>query len=362
MAWGDGSIYRRKDGRWCGQLSVGGRRFYVYGRTRREALDKLAALRERARQGLLSRPGARTVGDLLEAVFASQWQRWSERTRHDYKRLADSLLRHLGRKTKLAALTPERLEALFTSLSGEMGSKAVWDCYRLLRRCLNLAVRWGWLPDSPLRRVEPPRTRRQGRPLWSSEGVKRFLRGAKDSPHWPWWALSLACGLRPGEVAALRWRDVDWGRGALYVSRSVQRVGGRWIERPATKTGKGRLIPLSELAKEALRRQRELLLARGLPVVGDALVFPAQRGDGYQDRTVVGHALHREAKRLGLYPIRLHDLRHLSASLALEMRAPLPLVSKFLGHASPATTTSVYAHALSDASMIARLLDQALFG
>jgi integrase len=202
--------------------------------------------------------------------------------------------------------------------------------------------------------------RRQERRLWTSEETRRFLRGARDSPHWPWWALSLACGLRPGEVAALRWRDVDWGRGALYVSRSVQRVGGRWIERPTTKTGKGRLIPLSELAKEALRRQRELLLARGLPVVGDALIFPAQRGDGYQDRTVVNHSLHREAKRLGLHPIRLHDLRHLAASLALEMGAPLPLVSKFLGHASPATTTGVYAHALSDASMIARLLDQAL--
>jgi integrase len=361
MAWGDGSIYRRKDGRWCGQLSVGGRRFYVYGRTRREALDKLAALRERARQGLLSRPGARTVGDLLEAVFASQWQRWSERTRHDYKRLADSLLRHLGR-TRLTALTPERLEALFAFLSGEMGSKAVWDCYRLLRRCLNLAVRWGWLADSPLKRVEPPRMRRQERRLWTPEETRRFLQQTRDSPYWPWWALSLACGLRPGEVAALRWRDVDWGRGAIHISRSVQRVGGRWIERPTTKTGKGRLIPLSELAKEALRRQRELLLARGLPVVGDALIFPAQRGDGYQDRTVVGHAFRREAKRLGLYPIRLHDLRHLTASLALEGGASIATVSKFLGHSSPNTTSSSYIHDLRGTSFVAQLLDQALFG
>jgi integrase len=161
-------------------------------------------------------------------------------------------------------------------------------------------------------------------------------------------------------VAALRWRDVDWERGVLRVEMSAQKVAGRWLDgEPKTRASR-RQVPLSQLAREALRRQRELLLARGLPVVGDALVFPAQRGDGYQDRTVVGHALHREAKRLGLYPIRLHDLRHLSASLALEMGAPLPLVSKFLGHASPTTTTGVYTHALTDAFLVAQLLDRAL--
>jgi hypothetical protein len=61
MAWGDGSLYRRKDGRWCGQLSVGGTRRYVYGRSREEALAKLAALREGARQGLPPRPAPRVA-------------------------------------------------------------------------------------------------------------------------------------------------------------------------------------------------------------------------------------------------------------------------------------------------------------
>ncbi|HXG41975.1 MAG TPA: site-specific integrase [Dehalococcoidia bacterium] len=361
MAWGDGSLYRRRDGRWCGQLSVGGRRLYVYGRTRREAMERLAALRERARQGLLPPQGSRTVGDLLRAVLASQGQRWSERTRHDYGLLAGHLLRHLER-ARLSSLSPERLEAVLAALSGELGAKAVWDCYRLLRRALNLAVRWGWLPDSPLKRVEPPRLERRERRLWTAGEARLFLREARGSPYWPWWALSLACGLRPGEAAALRWRDVDWERGLLSVSRSVQRVGGRWAERATTKTGRGRSVPLSALAMEALRRQRELLMARGLPVVGDALVFPAQRGGGYQDRTVVGHALHREARRLGLAPIRLHDLRHLSASIALEMGAPVTLTARFLGHATPATTTGTYAHALGDAGLVATLLDQALSG
>jgi hypothetical protein len=68
MAWGDGSIYRRKDGRWCGQLSVGGRRRYVYGRTRREAESKLRRLRELARRGSLPEGPDRTVSHLLGAV------------------------------------------------------------------------------------------------------------------------------------------------------------------------------------------------------------------------------------------------------------------------------------------------------
>ena len=359
MAWGDGSLYRRKVGRWCGQLSVGGRRLYVYGRSKREAQEKLKALRERARRGLLPPEGRRTVADLLQAVLAAKEGGWAERTREDYRRLSEALARHLG-KVRLSQLAPERLAVLFGDLSREMGQKAVWDCYCLLRQSLNLAVRWGWLTDSPLKRVDPPRPPRQERPLWTLEETRRFLRETGGSPFWPWWALSLACGLRAGEVTALRWRDVDWERRVLYVSRSAQRVAGRWSERPTTKTGKGRTVPLSGLALQALRRQRELLLERGLPAVGDALVFPAQRGESYQDRTTVGHALHREARRLGLPPIRLHDLRHLSASIALQMGAPVTLTARFLGHATPSTTTGTYAHALQDTRAVADLLDGAL--
>jgi integrase len=273
--------------------------------------------------------------------------------------LAGAIEERLG-KVKLLRLEPSRLQGLFSELRQTLGPKAAYDAYRVLRRALNLAVRWGWLPDSPLERVEPPPYRAGERRLWTAEEARQFLRETRGSPYWPWWALSLACGLRPGEVAALRWRDVDWERGVLRVEKSAQKVAGRWLDGGPKTRASRRQVPLSQLAREALRRQRELLLARGLPVVGDALVFPAQRGDGYQDRTVVGHALHREAKRLGLYPIRLHDLRHSSASLALEMGAPLPLVSKFLGHASPTTTTGVYTHALTDAFLVAQLLDRAL--
>ena len=360
MAWGDGSVYRRRDGRWCGQLSVGGRRLYAYGRSKREAQERLRALRERARRGLLPREGRRTVQDLLEAVLAAKEGAWAERTREDCRRLAGLILRHLGR-ARLSQLAPERLAVLFSDLSREVGQKAVWDCYRLLRLSLNLAVRWGWLPESPLKGVDPPRPRREERPLWTLQEAGRFLRETRRSPHWPWWALSLACGLRVGEVTALRWRDVDWERGVLHVSRSVQRLSGRWVERATTKTGKGRTVPLSGLAMEALRRQREMLLERGLPVVGDALVFPAQReGEGYQDRTTITHALHREARRRSLRPIRLHDLRHLSASIALEMGAPVTLVSRYLGHATPATTAGTYAHALQDARVVGEMVAQAL--
>jgi integrase len=96
-------------------------------------------------------------------------------------------------------------------------------------------------------------------------------------------------------------------------------------------------------------------------VVGDALVFPNGQGS-YTLPSTMGHALHRAARRLSLHPIRPHDLRHLSASIALEMGAPVTLAARFLGHASPNTTTGTYAHALSDASLVGRLLDQALGG
>jgi hypothetical protein len=106
MAWGDGSLYRRKDGRWCGQLSVGGKRLYVYGRSRREALMRLAALRERARQGLPRRPRPRAAEPQPQG-----------QTGHERPGLR---LRPLGR-VRLVPIPPERLAALSASQSGETG-------------------------------------------------------------------------------------------------------------------------------------------------------------------------------------------------------------------------------------------------
>jgi integrase len=358
MAWGDGSIYRRKDGRWCGQLSVGGRRRYVYGRTRREAESKLRRLRELARRGSLPEGPDRTVSHLLGEFLRQGEGRWRPRTLHDYRRLAGAIEERLG-KVKLLRLEPSRLQALFAELGEALGPKAAYDAYRVLRRALNLAVRWGWLPDSPLERVEPPPYRAGERRVWTAEEARRFLRETRGSPYWPWWVIAITCALRPGEACALRWRDVDWERGVLRVERSAQKVAGRWLEgQPKTRASR-RQVPLSQLAREALRRQREQLLAKGMPAVGDALVFPNRQGS-YTLPSTVGHALHREARRLGLHPIRPHDLRHLSASIVLQMGAPVTLAARFLGHTTPTTTTSVYAHALTDASLVAQLLDQAL--
>ena len=83
MAWGDGSLYRRRDGRWCGQLSVGGRRRYVYGRTRREAEARLRRLRELARRGSLPEGPDRTVSHLLGEFLRQGEARWRPRTLHD---------------------------------------------------------------------------------------------------------------------------------------------------------------------------------------------------------------------------------------------------------------------------------------
>jgi integrase len=272
--------------------------------------------------------------------------------------LAGAIEERLGR-VKLMRLEPSRLQGLFGELRQTLGPKAAYDTYRMLKRAFRLAIRWGWLPESPLERVEPPPYRAGERRVWTAEEARQFLRETRGSPYWPWWVIAITCALRPGEACALRWRDVDWERGVLRVERSAQKVAGRWLEgQPKTKASR-RQVPLSQLAREALMRQRERLLAKGMPVVGDALVFPNRQGS-YTLPSTVGHALHREARRMGLYSIRPHDLRHLSASIALEMGAPVPLTARFLGHASPATTTGVYGHALSDASLVAQLLDRAL--
>ena len=104
---GEGSINRRKDGRWQASLQVAGRRRTVYGRTRKEAARRLDALkREVASSGALSDPGRRTVNDLLDAWLETVAPTLRPRTIHDYRLTCEKSLR-----PEVGALRLERLTA-----------------------------------------------------------------------------------------------------------------------------------------------------------------------------------------------------------------------------------------------------------
>jgi len=161
------------------------------------------------------------------------------------------------------------------------------------------------------------------------------------------WALrarfAATTGLRQGELRALVWADIDWGKpGYVYVNKAVKHNSSD-IGDPKTKRGK-RKVPLHPDVKQSLQ---ELYLLLGRPA-DDALVFTGRFGDPL-GTNVFAKVIGKACKEAGVDRIRWHDLRHYYASRLLQkFGADWWTITNLMGHASISTTSDVYGHWLDD--------------
>lgn len=158
--------------------------------------------------------------------------------------------------------------------------------------------------------------------------------------------LMLATGLRRGEALALQWRDIDFTRGELTVWRSWTKVEGKGtFSAPKTRHAR-RKVPLPRGLLLRLQERRQKLLERLTPEeLWELFLFGG--GKPY-DPDAFNHYLRRLAEKAGLGRVRVHDLRHTWASLALSRGIPLEVVSERLGHANPNITLGIYRHLLEE--------------
>ena len=181
--------------------------------------------------------------------------------------------------------------------------------------------------------------------VWTAEQTRQFLdRAARHE----WYALYLlvACtGLRRGEACGLRWIDVDLD--ARMISPAKQRVQNGWevLETDLKSDAGERDVGLADQVVEALGAQREWQQdAReraGSAWIESGLVFTAADGAGLLPAKVTAQ-FKQLAREAGLPPVRLHDLRHGAASLALAAGVDLKVVSDMLGHSGTAVTRDIY--------------------
>jgi integrase len=157
-------------------------------------------------------------------------------------------------------------------------------------------------------------------------------------------------GLRWGELRALRWGDVRFSDGDIYVNRNWPVHGSEG----ETKSGKPRAVPLWDQAAMPLARLRD----REHFTDDDDYVFCQETGEalGY-DWTIRRFKAARDAAKLtspraGDEPLTFHDLRHTYGTLAAQIYRNLRQVQEYMGHAS-ITTTEIYAHFIPQADAAA---------
>jgi integrase len=184
-----------------------------------------------------------------------------------------------------------------------------------------------------------------------------FLKASRGERLEALYVLAVHCGLREGELLALRWEDVDLDvpKPALLVRRTLTRgeKGRGWVVGASTKSGKGRRVRLTRQAVVALKDHHKRQLEERMRLAGlwqdQGLVFPNETGSLFNPSNLRNRSFKRIKTRSGVREdLRFHDLRHTCATLLLREGVNAKVVSEMLGHASITITLNTYSHVLPD--------------
>jgi integrase len=344
--------------------------------TKKLAEEALTEALERVRTGNWADPGPMTVGE-----FCEQWLRGMKptiraKTHESYtSMLTHHVVENIG-KVKLANLKPHQISGLYADLM-ESGSrrgkkpkglspKTVNYVHRIFRHAMSDAVRWGLLTKNPVDLVDPPRAPRKEMRAWTPEEARRFIDHAQDDRLCGLWVLLISTGMRRGEACGLKWADVDLDKGTAAIRRSLSTVGYEVVEEEPKTVKSRRLVALDRTTVEVLRAHRKRQLEERM-LIGpgwDKRDFVFTRADGtplHPDD--VSKVFAKTLKQLDLPRIRLHDLRHTSATMALAAGVHPKIVSERLGHATVSMTLDIYSHVVhSMQEEAAERIGDVLFG
>jgi integrase len=352
------------------------RRVKRIGRTRKEVSGKLVELlHERAKTGVLA-PGDYTTGQAITAYMRHPPATWRSPATREVNRLhADRLTAALG-TVPLAKLTPARIErhlrAEITRTRRPLSASTVRDELYLLRAAIEQAERDGLAGRNPARLARMPAgalTRRSD--SMTPEQVAGLL-SSDLTPFWrAWVTTAVALGLRPGELGALSWDDVDLAAdedvdaGVLRVRHSLSQN----LRPGRTKTESSRrTLTMPRAVNEALHAWRSEQMTQQLACPaweGTGLVFT----DGFGrplSRQKIHYGFRKLCRAAGItrpdgQPFQPRELRHTYTSLLSDAGVDIEVISDSLGHVNSHVTRTVYAHQIRDEiSAAAQVMDTVL--
>lgn len=323
----------------------------VTASTREEVEQKARELQVLYTKGMIAEPDSVTFKERGELWLRRKARTARPKTLEGYGWLLRRYVYpHLGER-KVQALRPPHIRGFYESLlESGMSSETFRQVRYLVRAILEDALADEIVARNVAHgvRVELPKTQRTGQ-SWSPLEVRAFLQAATNERLYPLFYLMLTLGLRRGEVLGLRWVDVNLEGSTLRVSQTLTLVGGKpHFGQPKTESSR-RVLDLPPDVREVLsdwraqqRGEREIA---GADWEDSGLVFTTALG-GYLHPDNLKRVLHRVAKRAGVKPVRIHDLRHTYASLAISNGVPAEVASEKLGHTQVAFTLKQYRHVL----------------
>lgn len=363
---GEGSIFKRKDGRWCGFITVGydekgnQKKKFFYGKTRQEVADKIRKALNEIEQGFLVDSSDITVAKWFETwLWQYKKQTLKESTFSDYEGIIRNHINPTLGRIKLKDLRPEHLQTLYNEkFESGLSLSKIKHIHTVIHSALKQAVKNGIIPRNVSEATNLPckdKTKKEIRVL-TPEEQQKFLETIENERLKPLFILALTTGMRLGELLALRWENIDFENRIIVVANSLRRIKTFNNERNKTvlaitdvKSEKShRIIPLPEAAYYELlehrKRQEEEKKQAGSAYRDMGFVFATRVGTPIDPRNFE-RTFYRIIKKAGL-DINFHALRHTFATRLLEANTHPKVVQELLGHKDITTTMNIYSHVL----------------
>jgi integrase len=359
-----GHIRERSPGRWAIVLDVRDattgkrkRRWHSFTGTKREAQNECARLICELQGGVYLEPNKTTLAQFLNRWLEHMGAQVSPRTLERYSEIAmNNIIPPLG-SVVITKLTPIQVSTAYAKAlatgrrdgTGGLSPRTVHHMHRVLKQAMSQAVRWQIIGRNPLDAIDPPRVERRRLDTYDVAQTVELLDVGRGTSMFVPILLAALCGMRRGEIAALRWRSVDLMTGQIAVVESCEQMNGS-IRYKEPKNGRARTVALSATVAEELRAHRVAqareLLKLGVRPADDGFVATLADGRSLQP-TWITHEWVRLIQAIPYLPrLRFHDLRHAHATHLLASGVHPKVASERLGHSNVGITLDLYSHVM----------------
>jgi integrase len=358
-----GSIRERSPGHWAiilEQRDAGTgkrkRKWHSFAGTKRQAQVESARLISEMKGGTYLEPSKTTLAQFLDRWLEYVASQISPKSHARYGELARKNIGPLLGSVILTQLRPAQISAAYSKAlthgrrdgKGGLSPQTVTHMHRVLKQAVGQAVKWEMLNRNPVDAVDPPRAVRAPMQTYDLDQTAELIEVMRPTRMLVPALLAVLCGMRRGEVAALRWKNVDLDTGQLAILESAEQVASK-VRYKTPKSGKGRTLALSASLVAELRahrlRQAEELLKVGVRLSEKTFVVAQADGSPLQPDTLTQDWFRKLADTT-LPRIRFHDLRHAHATHMLSSGVHPKVASERLGHSKIGITLDLYSHVL----------------
>ena len=323
---------------------------------KRQAQIECARIITELKGDTFQEPSKITLAEFLERWLDHMKSQVSPRSHERYAEIARKNIAPLLGQVKVSKLHAAQISQAYSKAlasgrrdgKGGLSPRTVHHIHRVLKQALGAALRWNLLSRNPANAVDPPKGSAKPMQTYDLPQTAALIDAMRPTRMFMPTILAVLCGLRRGEIAALRWRNVDLVAGSASIVESAEqtKAGVRYKE---PKSGKGRNVRLSETVIEELNiwrvKQAEELLRIGVRPAGDTFVVTQIDGNPLQPRSIT-HEWVRLLAVKKLPRIRFHDLRHSHASHMLKDGIHPKIASERLGHSKIGITLDLYSHVM----------------